>query len=134
VTVIDASAFIEVLLVPGVQPAVEEAVAAGTTCAPAVFDAEVLSRLVKNFKRGLLSGARMQRALDDLVGAPIQRVPHQWLLHDAWRRSAALSAYDALYVALAAHLRVGLVTTDQRLAGAPQLGVPVTVIPRASAN
>jgi predicted nucleic acid-binding protein len=70
----------------------------------------------------------------DLVAAPIERVPHEGLLHEAWRRSAALSGYDALYVALAAQLGVGLLTTDQRLANAPQLGVPVTVIPRASPN
>lgn len=126
--VLDASALIEVLLHPSSQPYVESLVASRTMYAPELLDAEVLSRLVKEQKRGALTGERMGRAIARLLSAPVTRVPHGHLLHDAWQRSSALSAYDALYVALAAQLGVGLVTADRRLANAPKLGVPVTLI------
>jgi predicted nucleic acid-binding protein len=127
-TVIDASAFLEVLLRPGSQPYVEELVKTKTAIAPSLFDAEVLSRLVKNEKRGLLSASHVRKALTVLRAAPVARVSHERLLLDAWRCSGALSAYDALYVALAAQLGVGLVTADGRLARAPDLGVPITLV------
>jgi predicted nucleic acid-binding protein len=127
--IVDASAFLEFVLFPETQPRVEEIVRSGSASAPALFDAEVLSRLVKNHKRGALTRERVEQALEDLRVAPIERVSHAGLLHDAWRRSAALSAYDALYVALAAQRGVGLVTADRRLANAPKLDISVTVVP-----
>jgi predicted nucleic acid-binding protein len=67
--------------------------------------------------------------VNDLIDAPIERISHTPLLRDARARTANLSAYDAVYVALAAALGCGLVTADARLAGAPRLNVAVTLLP-----
>ena len=71
-----------------------------------------------------------------------------WLALDTWRRLGMvrysvvgflgriwqlrenLSAYDASYVALAESLDCALLTSDQRLARAPGIRCPVTVVPR----
>jgi predicted nucleic acid-binding protein len=126
--VVDASAFVELLLRPHLHPQVRVIVGSGEACTPAMFDAEVLASLVKRQKHGVMTADRVSRSIDVLVDTPIERVPHAGLLREAWRRSAALSGYDALYVALAAQRGVGLVTADRRLANSPKLGVPVTVI------
>ncbi len=127
--IVDASAFVEVLRFPTAHAQVRMIVRSGLASTPALFDAEVLAQLVKGHKHGKFTRERVEQALVDLVDAPIERVPHADLLHDAWRRSAALSGYDALYVALAAQRGVGLVTAYQRLGNAPKLGVPVMIVP-----
>lgn len=55
-------------------------------------------------------------------------MPLSPLLGGAWAHRHNVSTYDALYVALAARLRCGVLTADRKLAGAPGLGVPVTVV------
>jgi predicted nucleic acid-binding protein len=57
--------------------------------------------------------------LRDLVDIPMQRHPHDWLLPRVWALRNNLTAYDALYVALAEALGAPLVTRDRRLAAAP---------------
>lgn len=83
---------------------------------PALFDAEVLSGL-----RGLVRGGHLEaqvavRQVRTLERAPLLRVPVAELLSTAWPLSAAVSAYDAFYVALAAREDVELQTADARLA------------------
>jgi predicted nucleic acid-binding protein len=46
-----------------------------------------------------------------------------------WEAREQLSAYDAAYVALAEALDASLLTADARLARAPGLRCPVTVVP-----
>ena len=64
-----------------------------------------------------------------LEQSPIERLSLTGLLADVWKYRQYLSAYDAAYVALAERLQVGLVTADVHLAGAPNLQVPITLIP-----
>ena len=64
-----------------------------------------------------------------LEQSPIERLSLTGLLADVWKYRHNLSAYDAAYVALAERLQVGLVTADVNLAGAPNLQVPITLIP-----
>jgi len=45
--------------------------------------------------------------------------PHDFLMSRVWDRRANLSAYDAVYVALAEALDAPLLTRDQGLANAP---------------
>jgi predicted nucleic acid-binding protein len=58
------------------------------------------------------------------------RYPAHSLLNRMWELRDNLSAYDATYVALAELLDCSLLTADGRLARAPGIGCPVTVVPR----
>jgi predicted nucleic acid-binding protein len=53
-----------------------------------------------------------------LADLPLTRYPHGLLLPRIWDLRHNLTAYDAVYVALAEALRAPLVTRDHRLAGA----------------
>ena len=123
--VIDAGALVELLLRGLRAEAVEEAVNGRQLIAPAVIDAEILSAL-----RGLERGrsvlpSRAVVAINDLRRAPVQRFPLEPLLDRAWALRDRLTAYDALYVALAVDLDCPLVTTDRRI---PSPRLPARVI------
>ena len=66
-----------------------------------------------------------------LERSPIERLSHYGMLADVWGYRHNLSAFDAAYVVLAQRLEIGLVTADARLARAPNLRVPITLIPTA---
>lgn len=67
----------------------------------------------------LLEAAERGRdALADLADFPLQRYPHDLLLPRVWELRNNLTAYDAVYIALAEALGAPLLTRDQRLAGA----------------
>lgn len=76
----------------------------------------------------LASPARVASAFTELLASPIRRVQVRPLLADAWASRGNLTVHDALYVVLASHLGASLVTSDVRLANAPNLGVP-TITP-----
>lgn len=114
--VIDASAFLELLLRTPTGLAVEELLAGDAAAAPHFFDAEVFHRLVTFGKHGVLAAHEVVSAVADTAGAPIHRVDHRRLFPQAQTFSAALSGYDALYAALAAQLDATLVTGDLALA------------------
>jgi len=110
-TVVDASAWVAVL---GSDPI--DAFGDSALLAPGHFDAEVLNAL-----RGLVRGGRLTRKdgagfLDALRDASIFRISVGELTEAAWSLAEAVSAYDALYVALARREDVPLVTADARLA------------------
>ncbi len=56
--------------------------------------------------------------MDDLLGLRITRYPHFVFLPRIWQLRHNLSAYDAVYVALAEQLDAPLITRDNRLAAA----------------
>ncbi len=87
--------------------------------------AAVLRRMVG---RGLLPAARATLALDDLIVFPATRHPHEPYLRRVWELRANVSAYDAVYVALAESLRAPLLTVDARLTRAPLPGVQIELI------
>ena len=125
--VIDASAFLELLLRTPLGLAVEAAIVDRPLAAPHLFDAEVLHRLVTFGKHGVLSDTEVEVAIVDLLQAPITRIDQRPIMRDAQRCAACLSGYDALYAALATRLDAELLTTDRRFATAAsaQLGVRV---------
>lgn len=126
--VIDASATVVLLLrLPGAD-VVERELVRDDLVAPAHLDAEVLSALFHLTGRGSVEPPRAQAAIGAVVRARIRRVVLSPLLDRAWAHRHNLSAYDGLYVALADRLGCGLLTADRRLAGAPGLRVPVTVV------
>lgn len=57
-------------------------------------------------------------AVDDLADLPLHRYPHDFLLPRVWALRHNLTAYDAVYVALAEALDAPLLTRDRRLAKA----------------
>ena len=57
--------------------------------------------------------------LEDLVDLPINRYPHNTFLPRIWELRHNMTAYDAVYIALAETLPAPLITRDTRLASAP---------------
>jgi predicted nucleic acid-binding protein len=131
VIVIDASAFLELLLRTPDGLTVEEELGQERALAPHLLDAEVLHRLVTFGKHGVLTAAEVESAVADLRDSPITRVDHRPLLDPARQLSTALSGYDALYAALAQALDARLVTTDRAFAAtaSSQLGLEVAHVP-----
>lgn len=89
--------------------------------APAHVDVEVMSALARLARAGTLSEDRAKAALDRFRSAPITRHALPDLVPGAWARSDRLRIADALYVELAASLRVRVLSTDARLARASDL-------------
>jgi len=118
--VVDASAVIEVLLRTPAANALERSMfAPGQTLhAPHLLDVEVAQVIRKYAARGEIDGARGRMAIADLAAFRLQRYPHDFLLPRVWELRANITAYDAVYVALAEALDAALLTRDHRLAGA----------------
>ena len=128
VTVVDASAAVEALLPTGSGSRVRAALHGRQLAAPAHLDAEVLSALARRRRAGDLDDEQVREALGRIAAAPVRRYALQPLLLDAWSLHDNVAAGDALYVALARRLGSVLITADARLAGAPGLGISVTVV------
>ncbi len=118
--VVDASAVIEVLLRTPAAPSVETHLfATGETLhAPHLLDIEVAQVIRRYAAKGEIDDERGRAALTDLCDLPMQRYPHDLLLPRVWELRNNLTAYDAVYVALAEVLDAVLLTRDQRLASA----------------
>ena len=123
--VVDASALIDVLAGEG-RPA--RRLADEHLAAPHLLDAEVASVLRRQTQHGLLDPGVAAGALDDLRQAAITRYRHVDLLDRVWELREDLSAYDALYVALAEKLGAPLVTMDAKIATTPGLRASIEVI------
>ncbi len=126
--VVDASVIVDLLVEHPRTEAVRAAMEGVDSVAPALLDAEVLHAVTRYVRRGEMSEERAQQALSLLVDADIERFPMAPLVSNAWGLRHNVSSYDAFYVALARELRCPLITCDRALAGAPGLGITVTVI------
>jgi predicted nucleic acid-binding protein len=120
VIVVDASAMLELLLRTPAAAAVERRLFSGreTLHAPHLLDVEVAHVLRRYAFAGDLTAEQGRDALDDLENLFLRRYPHDVLLPRVWELRANLTAYDAVYVALAEALDAPLLTADRRLAGA----------------
>jgi predicted nucleic acid-binding protein len=98
---------------------------------PELADLEVVSVLRRHLRAGMLDARRAGQVLDDLAALPARRVPHGPLLARCWALRDDLSAYDAVYVALAEALGAILLTTDRRLAAAPGTGCEIELLTSA---
>lgn len=87
--------------------------------APHLLDVEVTQVLRRYESRGELTAARGTAALHVLTAFPVRRHAHVPLVGRAWEMRHNLTAYDAVYVALAEVLGATLLTRDARLAAAP---------------
>jgi predicted nucleic acid-binding protein len=120
VIVVDASALIETLLRTPAADAVDARIfeVGQTLHAPHLIDVEVVQVLRRYAASRQVEAARCAEALADLADFPLQRYPHDFLLARIWAWRGNLSAYDAVYVALAEALDAPLLTRDRRLAAA----------------
>lgn len=84
--------------------------------APHLLDVEVASVLRRYQLSGELSAEDGREALADLAGLDIARYPHDLLLPRVWELRTSVTAYDAVYLALAELLEAPLLTLDRRLA------------------
>jgi predicted nucleic acid-binding protein len=117
VIVLDASATVDLLV--DVEPNAGWVAAAVAReqewhC-PELIDPEVLHALRRHLAVGDMSVSQASAAVSDLAEMPLVRYPHLPFVARAWELRAQLTAYDALYVALAEALGATLVTTDHRL-------------------
>lgn len=118
--VVDASTLVEVLLRSEDGQAIEERLFEDgeTLHAPHLLDIEVAHAIRRYTIKGGIDSERGRVALEVLAALPMDRYPHGFLLRRIWDLRNNLTAYDAVYVALAEALEVPLVTRDRRLAAA----------------
>ena len=125
--VLDASAAVEYLLERPAGAGVAAVIAGARLIAPATLDAEVMSALRSLVLQGVIDEARAIKALADLAAMPVERIPYRPLLPLAWQYYHNVTAYDALYVAVARVYNAPIITCDGHLARAPAGVLGVTV-------
>ena len=79
-------------------------------------------------REGELDPASAASALEDLRSLDLERHTHEPLLDRVWALRQNLTAYDAVYVALAEALDTTLLTCDGRLARAPGVSRRVELV------
>ena len=127
--VLDASALVELAIGARPDAALVRRARTGSGVAPELIDIEalhVLRRAERTVEQRLI-----RRAVAFVVDAPITRLSHRPLLARVWELRAAITAYDATYIALAERLGVPLLTCDARLGRAHGHDAEVIVYPRS---
>jgi predicted nucleic acid-binding protein len=117
--IVDASAVLEWLLQTRVGIKIFNKIAGEEVHAPHLLDIEVAQSLRRMVRKRLVAESRAQFALYDLADAHIIRHPHVTFLPVVWALRHNISAYDAVYVALAEAHEATLLTCDAKLAAAP---------------
>jgi predicted nucleic acid-binding protein len=95
---------------------------------PHLVDVEVTQGLRRLVRAGHVSPGRAAEVLADLVEVDLHRHGHLELLTRAWTLRENVTAYDAMYIALAEGLGATVVTCDTPLARAPASRVTIEVI------
>jgi len=118
--VLDASAVVDLLVEPAAQTGELRARlrAASLVHAPHLMDAEVTNALRRQVLQGRIDQATARRAIRRLAAMRVKLWPHKPLLGRAFALRSQLSAYDAIYVAMAEATGATLLTRDARLARA----------------
>ena len=118
---LDASAVLELLLgtPAGIEVSARIADAAVALHVPHLLDLEVAQVLRRYVRDAQLHPDEAADALHNLRDLDLTRHAHEPLLDRVWALRHNLSAYDAVYVALAEVLDASLVTSDRRLAHVP---------------
>ena len=129
-SVLDASAVIELLLGTELGRAVAARVSdpAADLSAPHLLDVEVAQALRRYVRDRALTPREAAAALDDLRALDIERHGHEALLDRVWALRDNLTAYDAVYVALAEALGTTLVTCDGKLARSPGMSRRIVLV------
>lgn len=122
--VVDASAAVDALGAKDAAGiALRSRITAATCHAPHLIDAEVGSALRRGLRRGDFEKEETARtALRALTRMIDHRYPHTARISDlSWELRHVVTFYDGLYVALATMLDLPLLTSDAKLAKAPDL-------------
>lgn len=114
--VLDASAVIDFLVDRPAGEAMARILSSNELHAPYLLDVEVAHSLRHALLGGRMTPGRAAAAIDDFRALPIERHPHELLLPRVLELRNNVSAYDAVYVALAELLGATLITRDLRLA------------------
>ena len=119
--VVDASAMIEFLLQTPLGTRVESRLFRNGDefHAPHLLDVEVTQGLRRLVRSGEVTPDRATDAITDLADLELHRHPHVDFLTRAWQLRANVTAYDAMYVALAEALDASVITCDAALAATP---------------
>jgi predicted nucleic acid-binding protein len=130
VIVVDASALAEFLLQTPLGAKVEARLFRDDDelHAPHLLDVEVTQALRRLVRTGEVPAGRAEEAVADLLDIDVHRHAHVDLLGRAWELRDNLTAYDAMYVALAEAIAAPLVTCDGRLGLAPGHAAQVEII------
>jgi predicted nucleic acid-binding protein len=130
VIVVDASALLEFLLQTPLGIRIEARLfrVHDELHSPHLADVEVTQGLRRLVRTGEVSPDRAAEAIADLADFDLHRHAHVDLLTRAWKLRENVTAYDAMYVALAEALDAPLVTCDTPLAKAPGHRAHIEVI------
>jgi predicted nucleic acid-binding protein len=130
VIVVDASALLEFLLQTPLGARVEARLLRDEDelHAPHLVDVEIVQGLRRLVRTGEVSSVRADEAIADLTDFDLHRHAHLDLLGRAWKLRDHITAYDAMYVALAEAIAAPLVTCDNPLARAPGHRARIEVI------
>jgi predicted nucleic acid-binding protein len=130
VIVVDASALLEFLLQTPLGARVEARLFRDEDelHVPHLVDVELVQGLRRLVRSGEVSSVRAGEAIADLVDLDLHRHAHVDLLGRAWRLRDNITAYDAMYVALAEAIAAPIVTCDSPLAKAPGHRARIEVI------
>lgn len=128
--VLDASALVELLLGTSLGRSIALRIAEPEVGlhVPHLADVEVAQALRRYVSAGELNAVAAADALDDLRALDVERHSHEPLLDRVWALRDNLTAYDAVYVALAEALDTTLLTCDGRLARAPRMAGRVELV------
>ena len=128
--VLDAAAAIELLLNTSRGQALAARLADETIAihAPHLIDVEIAQVLRRYVEHKTLSEQRASLALEHWRKLQVARYPHEPFLGGIWELRNNFSAYDSVYVALAEALSTTLLTSDQKLARAPNPGVQIELL------
>jgi predicted nucleic acid-binding protein len=120
VIVLDASAVVELLLNTATGRTIAARIAdpAVGIHIPHLTDVEVMQALRRYTRDRDLDPVDAAAAVDNLRALDLLRHPHEPFLDRVWELRDNLSAYDAVYVALAEVLDAELLTCDGRVARA----------------
>jgi predicted nucleic acid-binding protein len=115
VIVLDASAALEVFARTPLGVRHEARVMSESRHAPHLIDVELLNALRRMTLANVLDTSTAQAAIADFLAARFDRHAHEILLSRAWELRNSISAYDAMYIALAELLDAPLLTCDAKL-------------------
>lgn len=125
--VIDASAALSGLLTAGQARTM---MATENLMAPQLIDYEIANALRRRTFAGDVDSATAWGVLEAWQRIGIRRFAASGHLERVWELRDNVSAYDAAYVSLAEALGCPLITCDSRLARAPGVACPITVLQR----